>query len=74
LGTLGLIRIDYNQTLINQDYSWIETRPELIAQRNKVTTRDSVTYKKGSMRATALGKQFALAVGLANAKTLEPEK
>jgi hypothetical protein len=47
-----------------------ETRSEFIFQRNKVTTQDTVTYKKGSMRAM----QFAQAVGLTNTEALETEK
>jgi hypothetical protein len=71
---LRLISVDYDLTLTNQDYSWIETRPEFIFQRDKVTTGEAITYNKGIMRATAWGMQFAKAVGLADAGALEPKK
>jgi hypothetical protein len=71
---LGLVKVAYDRTLVSEDYSWVETRPEFISQRNKVTAQGTVTYRQGSMRATAWGMRFAQAVGLADAETLKPEK
>ena len=71
---LGLVKVAYDRTLVSDDYSWVETRPEFISHRNKVTAQGTVTYRQGCMRATAWGMRFAQAVGLADAEALKPEK
>ena len=36
---LGLVKVDYGRTIVAEDYSWVENRPEFIFQRNKVTAK-----------------------------------
>lgn len=62
---LGLVKVNYQRELVNQDYSWVESRPEFILQRKKITVEGIVTFRKGSMRRTDFGKQFSHTVGLA---------
>ncbi|WP_082487948.1 DUF4393 domain-containing protein [Methylophilus sp. Leaf414] len=61
---LGLITITYDITLQNSDlYSWAENRPEYIAALDNHKDK-RVDIKKGFLRPTPLGKQFAKVVGI----------
>ncbi len=55
---LGLVKVDYGRTIVAEDYSLDKTVQKLFFQRNKVTAKGTVTFRKGSMRRTAWGEQF----------------
>jgi hypothetical protein len=63
---LGLATVDYMSALIAPDsYNWVEGRPEFIRLR---TTHENETkklsFEKGVLERTTLGKQFATVVGI----------
>lgn len=61
---LGLVNVSYDTYLANESqYSWVETRPELVNLREAVTG-DGITveYDKGVMDTTDFGRRFATAV------------
>lgn len=63
---LGLIEVYYDRSLAGEKvYDWVENRPEF--QRVKMlreTSEWKITFDRGSIIRTALGVQFAKAVGL----------
>ncbi|SOD41963.1 DUF4393 domain-containing protein [Nitrosovibrio sp. Nv4] len=61
---LGLVNVDYGLSLVDHDYDWVESRPEFILQRSKITAEGIVTFHKGVMKKTAWGLQFSQAAGL----------
>lgn len=63
---LGLVEVRYDTWLQNDaSYEWTSTRPELISLKAKHETEEvSVEPKRGIMRVTAFGHQFAKATGL----------
>lgn len=64
---LGLVNVDYATHLNAADsYSWVENRPEVARyrQEHESETR-KISFEKGIIVRTALGIQFAKAVGLA---------
>lgn len=64
---LGLINVDYTLHLSDEDsYSWVENRPEVARyrQENENDTQ-KISFSNGIIVRTALGTQFAKAVGLA---------
>jgi len=62
---LGLVEISYSSWLTTEGaYSWVGTRPEYVEFEEAHNSQDSsVTFTKGFMRLTDLGKEFASAVG-----------
>lgn len=64
---LGLINVSYSTNFTSPgSYDWVERRPEFIRykQLHETDTR-KLSYSKGIMTRTALGAEFAAAVGLA---------
>jgi hypothetical protein len=64
---LGLVNVDYATHLDSTDsYSWVENRPEVARyrQEHENETR-KISFANGIIMRTALGAQFAKAVGLA---------
>lgn len=63
---LGLVEVAYDKHLNDQShYAWVEQRPELV--RLKGTPQEegaSITFQKGLLARTELGKRFARSVGL----------
>lgn len=63
---LGLVEVMYDKFLNDPtNYSWVDQRPEYI-RLTEVPQADeaTVTYQKGLLNRTELGKRFAKAVGL----------
>ena len=63
---LGLINVDYAAHLTGTDsYTWVETRPEVskLRKEHESETR-KISFTNGILIRTALGIQFAKAVGL----------
>lgn len=65
---LGLIQVDYEKYLSDDNqYSWVETRPEVIRFRtDRETEKEKVELQRGILNRTAFGEQFASVVGLLN--------
>jgi len=64
---LGLITVDYGSTLADDaKYGWLATRPELVNERASRGQGEAanVDWQKGIAFPTALGKQFAQAIGV----------
>lgn len=68
---LGLIEVNYASALAAPNaYSWVETRPEYIELKAKYENdTQTLSYAKGVFSKTALGAQFAKAVGMASKST-----
>lgn len=64
---LGLVNVDYGHKLYNEDlYSWVEDRQEIVWHRQAYENEtQKINITKGVIVRTALGIQFAQAVGLA---------
>jgi hypothetical protein len=64
---LGLVDVDYAKQLKADDlYAWVENRPEVAKYRQEhESDNQKLTFVKGSIVRTALGTEFAKAVGLA---------
>jgi hypothetical protein len=64
---LGLVEVDYSKQLSQADvYEWVEQRPEYARLRSEHETETvKCSYQRGILNCTALGIQFARAVGLA---------
>jgi hypothetical protein len=62
---LGLVVVIYDAWLAAAgSYDWVESRPEFIeALKQDTEVRDRISVTKGYIRVTALGAQFAKAVG-----------
>jgi hypothetical protein len=65
---LGLVEVDYEKHLTNDvNYAWSGERPEVIQYRQlHENETQKINIKNGIMSRTALGTQFAKAVGLNN--------
>ena len=63
---LGLVDVDYTKQLnAENSYLWVESRPEVVRHREKLgTDTHNITFANGVIIKTALGNQFAKAVGL----------
>jgi hypothetical protein len=63
---LGLVEVSYERFLTGADsYKWVEERPEYKRLRQEhETDKVKLSYQRGLMARTALGIQFARAVGL----------
>jgi hypothetical protein len=63
---LGLMNVDYNLQLMDVDsYDWVDDRPEVIRCRQQWNTADSsLEIRRGILRATSLGREFARMVGI----------
>lgn len=63
---LGLVHISYDKFLTDDAlYSWVEARPEFARHREaQAALGFKVTFQKGVLWRTALGGQFATAVGI----------
>lgn len=63
---LGLVTVDYNKHLIDSvSYAWIENRPEVLRYKEVAQGKNStLNFQNGILQRTALGEQFALAVGI----------
>lgn len=62
---LGLIEVDYSKHKVPENsYSWVTSRPEYMEFEQALTEGESITFQKGIIQATALGRQFGVAVGL----------
>ncbi|NLR74392.1 DUF4393 domain-containing protein [Leeia aquatica] len=63
---LGLVEIRYDVWLDEPfSYSWVELRPEYIRfAGSSLVDKEEVTYQRGGLMRTELGKRFAAAVGL----------
>ncbi len=68
---LGLVHISYDKWLNDEShYSWVEGRPEYARHRAAQEPLGfKVTFQKGVLWRTALGAQFATAVGILPATT-----
>lgn len=64
---LGLVNVDYATHLTAEDsYSWVENRPEVTRYRQEnENDEQKISFSNGIIVRTALGLQFAKAVGLA---------
>jgi len=73
---LGLVHISYDKFLIgDQFYSWVESRPEFARHRQaQEASGFKVTFQKGILWRTALGAQFAGAVGILPGIPAEAQK
>lgn len=69
---LGLVTVSYENHLAQEHaYDWVEKRPELIQFKDKYeNAQTEVFFEKGMIERTALGMQFAKAVGLFEKTTL----
>ena len=63
---LGLVSVDYNKQLMDENsYVWIDERPEVVRQRQiHENEQQKLSFSKGIIQRTALGVQFAKAVGM----------
>jgi len=63
---LGLVEVDYTRSIHHDTvYDWIENRPEVVKLKEENKTEEyQVDFAKGIIFKTALGNQFAKAVGL----------
>jgi len=63
---LGLVEVDYDTQLVGKDaYKWVQERPEYERLSSKHGTEtEKVSFQGGIVSRTALGIQFARAVGL----------
>lgn len=63
---LGLVEVDYTKFLTSDDsYAWVEKRPEVIKfKATKENETHKISFANGVILRTALGVQFAKAVGL----------
>lgn len=63
---LGLVQASYEKYLTEPEgYTWIDQRPEVIRLRKQFDNEtQKITFRKGILFRTALGIQFAKAVGL----------
>lgn len=63
---LGLVEVAYDRHLDDTAaYSWVEQRPEFVRLTHVPQPEGAtITYQKGYMSRTELGKRFALAIGL----------
>ena len=64
---LGLVGVDYTKYLTGADYyGWVENRPEVTRYRKELENEiQKISFTNGIIHRTALGVQFAKAVGLA---------
>ncbi len=64
---LGLVGVDYTKFLMGEDrYAWVDSRPEVVKYRQELENETrKITFANGIIFRTALGVQFAKAVGLA---------
>lgn len=71
---LGLVEVSYDRHLVGDlQYQWVEKRPEFLALREQHRPDPpQLSYEKGIMQSTALGQQFAEAVGLVNVRAPQP--
>lgn len=63
---LGLVEVAYDKHLhVETHYSWVEQRPEFEKLKQELQSDETtVTYQKGLLNPTELGKRFAKAIGL----------
>jgi hypothetical protein len=63
---LGLVEVAYDKHLHGEiHYSWVEQRPEFEKLKQELQSDETtVTYQKGLLNPTELGKRFAKAIGL----------
>jgi len=63
---LGLMRVAYGTFLEEKNrYDWVESRPEFVHLLDShVSETKKLTFEKGFIEATSLGRQFAHAVGI----------
>lgn len=61
---LGLVKINYDGWLTQEDsYSWVENRPEYLELKSLHDSPESpVSFDKGYVSVTNLGKEFAQAI------------
>lgn len=69
---LGLVEVDYTIHLISEtSYAWVNSRPEYIRHLGALKSeQENISFQKGMLIRTALGSQFARAVGLVSATGL----
>lgn len=71
---LGLVQVTYERYLIESErYTWVDQRPEVIKLRQQFNNEtQKITFRKGIISRTALGIQFAKAVGLETNNMFQP--
>jgi hypothetical protein len=65
---LGLVDVDYSKHLMDESsYAWVEQRPEVVRYRQvHENEQTKLRFANGVIQRTALGIQFAKAVGLSS--------
>lgn len=62
---LGLIEIDYQESLVAEDaYAWVESRPEYLHRAEVLPPDQTISFGKGIVNTTDFGRAFAAAVGI----------
>lgn len=64
---LGLVNVDYTAWLTQpKRYEWADTRPEVIKHKSLETADSKIQIRKGIIKRTAFGTEFAKAAGLSD--------
>jgi len=74
---LGLVEVDYGTFFVNENsYKWVEQRPEFkkLCEQFKNDEDVKVVFQRGMIVRSALGFQFAQAVGIIKEQKLEEKR